>query len=370
MTGRASEWASARASDRVMTQRKALIAGATGVVGRNLLKHLIACGDWDIVALSRRKPDVDGSYEHISVDLMDAAQCRVKLAHLHDVTHVFFAAATTNPDPAALVLNNLTLLRNLVETIEPIAAGLEHIHFMHGTKWYGSHLGPFKMPTREDDRRHAPPNFYYDQWDYMVHRQQGKSWSYSSARPHAVSGFAIGNPSNLTMVIAIYAVICKELGMPLNHPGTAGNYHALYQCTDSGLLARAMVWMATTPQCANQAFNITNGDLIRWENLWPKIAAYFNMDAGPREHISLVKTMADKSAVWDRIVMKYGLQPISYKDIVLWPYGDFVFTPAYDIISDTGKARRFGFHECVNTEDMFFRLWDEMRTHKIIPLAA
>jgi hypothetical protein len=94
------------------------------------------------------------------------------------------------------------------------------------------------------------------------------------------------------------------------------------------------------------------------------------MEAGPREQMSLVKTMADKGAVWERIVAKYGLHPICYQDIVLWPYGDFVFTPAYDVISDTGKARRFGFHECINTEEMFCRLWDEMRAHKIIPPAV
>lgn len=350
-----------------MPKNKALIAGATGVVGRNLLRHLLAIGDWEITALSRRSPDIDGAYEHIAVDLMDAAQCKTRLGHLKDITHVFFAAVTTNPDSALLVSHNVALLRNLVETIEPLNPRLKHIHFMQGTKWYGSHLGPFKTPAREDDPRHLPPNFYYDQWDYMVARQKGKSWTYSSARPHAVSGFAIGNPSNLTMVLAIYATICRELGVPLCHPGTPGNYSALYQCTDSGLLARAMVWMATSPHCANQAFNITNGDLIRWEHTWPRIARYFNMEAGPRRHINIAKTMADKGPVWDRIVKQYGLRPIGYGDIVRWPYGDFVFTPHYDIISNLGKLRRFGFHEYVDTEEMFIRLWDEMRAHKIIP---
>ncbi len=352
-----------------MPKQKALIAGATGVVGRNLLKHLLDIGGWEITALSRRKPDLQGAYEHISVDLMDASQCRASLGHLTDVTHIFFAAVTTDAlaMAPALVSKNLTLLRNVVETMEPIAADLQHIHFMQGTKWYGSHLGPFKTPAREDDPRHMPPNFYYNQWDYMVERQKGKSWNYSSARPHAISGFAIGNPSNLTMVLAIYATISKELGLPLCHPGTPGNYQALYQCTDSGLLARAMVWMATTPHCANQAFNITNGDLIRWENLWPKIARHFNMEAGARRHISLVKTMADKGSVWEDIVRKHGLRPIAYKDIVLWPYGDFVFTPGYDVISNLGKLRQFGFHEYVDTEQMFFRLWDDMRREKIIP---
>lgn len=350
-----------------MAARKALIAGATGVVGRNLLRHLLAEEGWEIVALSRRKPDVEGNYQHLAVDLMDAESCRAQLGHLTDVTHVFFAACVAKPDLGEMAQLNLALLRNLVEALAPVARALEHIHVVHGTKWYGSHLGPFKTPAREDDPRHMPPNFYYDQWDYLVERQKGKAWTYSSARPHAVSGFALGNPSNLTMVIAIYATISKELGLPLCHPGTAGNYRALYQCTDSGLLARAIVWMATTPGCANQAFNITNGDLIRWENTWPKIAEYFGMEAGPRRQISLVKTMADKAPVWDRIVKKHGLRRFRYEEIVLWPYGDFVFTPEYDVISDTGKARRFGFHECVNTEEMFFRIWNEMRKDRIIP---
>ncbi|RPI44111.1 MAG: SDR family oxidoreductase [Betaproteobacteria bacterium] len=351
----------------MVTRRKALIAGATGVVGRNLLRHLLEIGGWEIVALSRRTPDIQGQYEHIGVDLMNPAECQAKLGHLRDVTHIFFAALAANRDLWGAVTDNLALLRNLVETVEPVAERLEHIHVVHGTKWYGMHLGPFKTPAQEDDPRHLPPNFYYDQWDYLVERQKGRRWTYSSSRPHGISGFALGNHSNLTLVIAIYAAICKELGLPLCHPGTPGNYTALYQCTDSGLLARALVWMATTPACANEAFNITNGDLIRWEHTWPKIAQYFGMQVGTRRHISLVQFMADKVPVWDRIVAKHGLRPYSYREIVTWAYGDFVFTPQYDVISSTVKARRFGFHECVDTEEMFVRLWNEMRAERIIP---
>src|SRR5262249_51785205 len=35
--------------------------------------------------------------------------------------------------------------------------------------------------------------------------------------------------------------------------------------------------------------------LIRWENLWPKIASYFGMEVGPRQHIKLTEMMADKA---------------------------------------------------------------------------
>lgn len=52
--------------------------------------------------------------------------------------------------------------------------------------------------------------------------------------------------------------------------------------------------MAAAPKCANQAFNIANGDLIRWENLWPKLVGFFEMDLAPQRHVSRPRLMADK----------------------------------------------------------------------------
>ena len=37
-----------------------------------------------------------------------------------------------------------------------------------GTNYYGSHLGPFKTPAREDDTRHDGPDFYFDQVDWLT----------------------------------------------------------------------------------------------------------------------------------------------------------------------------------------------------------
>jgi nucleoside-diphosphate-sugar epimerase len=212
-----------------------------------------------------------------------------------------------------------------------------------------------------------PPNFYYNQQDFLAARQHDKRWTWSASRPHAICGFAVGNPMNLSTVLAVYAVISKELGLPLSFPGKPGAYRALYQCTDSALLAKALVWMATEPKCANQAFNITNGDLIRWENLWPRLARFFDMEPAPPRHISLTRFMADKGKVWDRIVEKHGLKPYPFEQIAAWPFGDFVFGSDYDIVSDTGKARRYGFCEAVDTEEMFLRLFAQFRADRVIP---
>jgi nucleoside-diphosphate-sugar epimerase len=166
-------------------RKKALIAGATGVVGRNLLRHLLTLADWEVIAVSHRKPDVEGRYEHLAVDLLDRAQTFEALKLSLGVTHVFFSAYIERPTRAEMVAPNQTMLVNLMDAIETASPDLAHVNLMHGTKWYGNHLGPFKTPAKEDDPRHMP-----------------------------------GNPMNLVMVLAVYATISKALGMPLRHPGT------------------------------------------------------------------------------------------------------------------------------------------------------
>ena len=349
------------------TRNRALVVGATGVVGRNLLKHLLTSDGWDVIAVSRRTPDVSGDYRHISVDLLDAADCAAKLGRDLGITHVFYSAYVEKADWAATVAPNVAMLENLMNAVEPANPGLRHVNLMHGTKWYGNHLGPFKTPAREDDPRHMPPNFYYDQQDFIAARQQGRPWTWSSARPHAICGFATGNPMNLVMVIAVYATISKVLGLPLRHPGSETNAAALYQVTDTEHLAKAVLWMSGEAAAANQPFNITNGDIFRWQDMWPVFADYFAMEVAPPQRIDLPLMMADNAALWQRLIDDHGLQDIGYEQLVNWNYGTFVFTPEFDIVSSTVKARQFGFHDVVDSQEMFLRQFDELRAERVIP---
>jgi nucleoside-diphosphate-sugar epimerase len=172
---------------------------------------------------------------------------------------------------------------------------------------------------------------------------------------------------NLVMVIGVYAAICRELGVAFAHLGTAGNYRALYQVTDAEHLARAVLWMATEPRCANEAFNITNGDVFRWKRMWPRLADHFAPPVGPQRHIPLARMMAEKAPVWERIAAKHGLKPYRYEEIVSWAFGDFVFTPEFDIISAMTKARMYGFHDLVDSEVMFVRIFDQLRKDRVSP---
>ena len=295
----------------------ALVVGARGVIGGNLVEHLAGLPGWEVIGLSRRGGPAAPGVRHIAVDLLDEADSKEKLSGLTDVTHIFYAAYQDRPTWAELVPPNLAMLVNTVEAVEPVAAGLRHISLMQGYKVYGAHLGPFKTPARESDPDHMPPEFNVDQQRFLEERQQGKDWTWSALRPSVVCGFGLGNPMNLTMVIAVYAAISKELGLPLRFPGKPGAYDALLELTDAGLLSRATVWAATDPRCANQAFNLNNGDLFRWSELWPKIAGWFDLEVAPPLPMSLETVMADKEPLWNAMVDRHGLTPTLRRGVVL-----------------------------------------------------
>ncbi|MGW4339477.1 SDR family oxidoreductase [Rhodococcus koreensis] len=348
-------------------RRVAVVVGARGVIGGNLIDHLEATGEWDVIGLSRRGGTDTDRVRHIAVDLLDAADAAEKLGELHEATHIFYAAYQDRPSWAELVAPNVAMLANTVNALEPVAAGLEHISLMQGYKVYGAHLGPFKTPARESDPPHMPPEFNVDQQQFLEDRQRGKRWTWSAIRPSVVCGFALGNPMNLALVIAVYATMSKELGVPLRFPGKPGAYTSLIEMTDAGLLAEATVWAATIPECANQAFNITNGDLFRWDEMLPKIADFFELDVAPPLPMSMDVVMADKEPVWNGLVAKHGLAPTPYSDVSSWAFGDFVFGWDYDVIADGSEARRFGFHRHVETEQMFLDIFRDLRARKIIP---
>ncbi len=198
-------------------------------------------------------------------------------------------------------------------------------------------------------------------------RAEGARWSWSALRPHGIWGFAVGSPVNQMTALAVYGSISKHLGLPLRFPGTEACYRAVFQVTDADLLARATLWAADALAAANEAFNITNGDYFRWCHVWPKIAAVFEMPAGDVQTISLVAHMAGQAPLWEQLVARHGLRPIPFAELAAWPFGDYVFGCDWDVMTSTVKARQFGFHDVVDSEEMFVRLLRRFREERIVP---
>jgi len=65
-----------------------------------------------------------------------------------------------------------------------------------------------------------PPDFYFDQIDWLADYQRGKRWSWTEIRPHTLCGFSPGTAMSILSVIAVYASISKAFGLPLRFPAS------------------------------------------------------------------------------------------------------------------------------------------------------
>ena len=347
----------------------AFVAGATGAAATRLVEELLR-QKWRVIGVSRKAPETkaDAELTYLPANLLDAGGLKLAISRYRDITHLFFTARASHEETGVEpVAENVAMLRNSLDAVEAASSLLEHVHLVQGTKWYGMHLGNFKTPARENDPRHLPPNFYYDQQDLITERQKGKQWTWSATRPYFLIDFAPDRPRNVVSVIGAYAAICRELGVPLNFPGTDTCWNSLSEATDARQLGRAMVFLSTSPKACNEAFNVTNGDLFRWKHLWPRVARLFDMPCGEVQTLSLAEWMADKEPVWDRIVRHHKLRSRRLDEVALWTFGDFVFRQSCDVISSTTKIRNAGFHDTVDTEDLYLEIVRQYRKARILP---
>jgi nucleoside-diphosphate-sugar epimerase len=351
-----------------MSDKVALVIGPTGATGAPIAAALARRAGWRVYGMSRNRPSGKTPFTHLAADLTDPAACRRALAAIEPVTHAFFCArAPFREGGVEDVEGNVAMLAATLDALATRSDALEHVHLLEGIKWYGMHLGPYPTPSREDDPRHLPPNFYYDQEDLLSARAARAGWSWSASRPSYICDFAPQRSRNLISVLGAYAAICREFDMPLDFPGSAAAYAVLSELSDAACLADAIVFLSTHDAGRNAAFNVTNGDSFRWCQVWPKLALWFGMPCGVPRNMKLAKWMADKGPVWDKIVARHGLQPRLFASLASWEFADFVFEKEWDMLSDTGKLRRAGFNACVDTIVMLRDQIEQYREAKLLP---
>lgn len=345
----------------------ALIAGATGAAASRLVE-LLASEGWVVFALCRsRRPASQKAVTFVPVDLMDPVAVASVVADLPAVTHVVYSARAKHGEGGSeSVVENVAMLRHVLDAATAHSS-LRHIHLVEGGKWYGQHLGPYTTPAREDDPRHLPPNFYYDQEDLLRARQADQCWTWSASRPNVIVDFAPGRPRNIISIVGAYAAICRELALPLDFPGEPKQFSALTEITDATHFARAVRHIMTTPACANAAFNVTNGDVFRWQHLWPRIADAFGLQGGVVRPFSLAEAMRDRNALWQSMVAKHRLRPDRLEEIALWSFADALFRQTFDVVSSTTRLRRAGFSDIIDSEEQFLTLLARYRDARVLP---
>ncbi len=360
-----------------MPNKTVLVAGATGLVGYAALKHFGAQPDVSVIALSRRQPhDLHGA-RFIPLDLTDAAATAEAMGAMTNVTHLVYAALFELPGLVEgwrndeQIVTNDRMLRNLLEPLAAAAPNLRHVTLLQGTKAYGVHVRPIRVPAREDrSEMREQPNFYWNQETYLRTKQAGADWGFSILRPVLIIGEAIGGAMNLIPALGVHAALMRESGWVLPYPGGAAR---VSQAVDADLLARAIGWAGDAPSARNQTFNVTNGDVFTWENVWPAIADAVGMQPGPARAMSLRDHLSDGPA-WDAIRARHGLVAPGLADFVglsleyadyQMRYGQAEIGPVSFV--STIRIMQAGFTEVMDTEEMFRKYFRIYRERGLLP---
>lgn len=358
-----------------------LIAGASGLVGAAAVDSFLDAG-YEVIAVSRRRPEIvgDAPFRHVPLDLRDAAACVDAAAGFSNVTHVVYTAVYEKPGLVAgwserdQMDTNLAMLQNLMDPLASTAPGLEHVSLLQGTKAYGIHVHPMRVPGRERYPRDQHDNFYWLQEDYIREKSDRGGWTFTIWRPQLIVGPNYGVVMNLPPIIGAYAAIRRHEGLPFSYPGGVS---WAWEAVDTRLVANALVWGATAANAAGETFNLTNGEVFEWRDLWPSLADELGVQVGPDESIQLASYLPSKADVWDEVVKEHGLRPITMEQLLgeSHHYADFCF--AYGLeegaplaFVSTVKIKQAGFGEVHDTEETF-RYW--LRTlieRKVLPPRA
>lgn len=169
---------------------------------------------------------------------------------------------------------------------------------------------------------------------------------------------------NEALPMAQYFLICRYLDEPPFWPGTLAGYHRVENQSYAPSIADLTVWAATTPNCKNQAFNHTNGDVIVWKFLWHLLGSYFKAPMAEfvpptksSKPVDMAEWARDKKPVWDKIVEEYGGDKEAFQ-MDSFALMNWYITPNGEreepfVLGTASKARGFGW----TRYDDSYRAW-------------
>jgi nucleoside-diphosphate-sugar epimerase len=377
-----------------MGGKVAFITGGNGITGTAILEHLAkktTSDEWSSIIVTSRSPfkstTQDPRIIFIALDFSEEPAALVE--QMRDVcapvTHAYFSSYIHRDDFGELNKVNSALFENFLQALVKVATSLENCTLQTGGKYYNVHLMPVPSPAREDEQRSTSNigNFYFDQEDALAEASKGQEWSWNVIRPEAIIGHTFKpNGMNSALTFALYFLVCRELNVEAKMP-TNQIYWAGHDCvSDARLVADLSIYVSTNPRCANEAFNINNGDYFTWKYMWPRLASYFKASASSdqifskpvpnigelQQEVSLAEWSKDKREIWDKVCDKAGM-PVAKAtwDAGTWGYQDWVFERAWAGTLSINKARKFGWTGHIDSFESFTDAFKSFEALGLVP---
>ena len=385
----------------------AIVTGANGISGQAMLKVLLRHPErWTSIYAISQGPKLAGGIigsqvHYIAVNFLDSTEHIARILKANNVKsgHCFFFSYKESADPLIMEQENSAMLQNFIDASYLADIAIKRLVLQTGGKHYGVHQGPFRIPAKESDERlNLGANFYYRQEDILKESGSKYGFDYTIVRPLTVIGALKGNYLNLAIALGLYLAVTKELrDIPIFN-GNKTKYHSVEALSSSKMNAYFEEWCALTPACANQAFNITNGDVIVWARLFPDLCANFGLERPSEEQFegtpprplvgtfptvrpldgkergkielrnSLQQWAKEERTIraWERLSSRERLDNDAFEK-ASWGYVDRNMAIDYSKLESMDKVRRFGFLGYVDSTEDFLEVLDEARKMTILP---
>jgi len=362
-------------NESTLTKETWMVIGSTGMAAYSTLLQLSARASEDttILAVTRsaRNAWLEGAPPGITVvtaDIGEPESLRKALKEHPPVTHIFYSAVVRSSfDSSNKLLEKMDMrvVREMQRAVVPCmvktfsrlcydtvysafnsAAGggdveenkrvfenvlssvdsskLQYCCVVTGAKHYGMHLGPSLMadyaePYEEDVGAECPGESFYDALEDSLRAFSSQHPNFSSAvlRPTFIIGPSPRTgPSvmNLSLALGMYALLSKELGLPLRFLGSEEAWVARHNLSHSDRIAELAISAGLNiAQGSHTALNASDCDSFSFQEIWPGLAAWAGCETyeGPqgRNGVSVSRVFGDVdlAAAWEAMADREGL---------------------------------------------------------------
>jgi hypothetical protein len=163
--------------------------------------------------------------------------------------------------------------------------------------------------------------------------------------------------------------LCRAAGEPLDFPGAGRT--SVVTAIDTDLIGEALLWAAESPAARDETFNLSNGDVFAYRDIWPVLGEAFGVLPGRDRSFTLEAEMARLAPVWARLVGEQQLAAPA--DLITFLGGSISLTDlclASDLREalSTIRLRKAGFAGCASTVDVIRKWIARYQELKLLPI--
>ncbi|CAN5116935.1 hypothetical protein BH24ACT1_BH24ACT1_08750 [soil metagenome] len=283
-----------------VSQRQALLTGATGFIASHLLPKLLAEG-WKVRACGRR-PRPDWFPDRVDYRSLDLARPNELDELFEGITHLFHLAGASSSTSTEEQMHrfNVVATRNLLKAAP---RGLERALYMSSTSVYGEEV-QLPLPVSEEVQPSPSRGYGKAKWgaEQEVWARAEEGMSVVVLRPVSVFG-----PANIKLLGSAVLDVAMEAWDGLD----ALAIHAqpieqrLVHIDD---LVRASLFLAEHEAAVGHAYNVVAEDYPTSHDVARTLAGAFGMELELRDDPGCGPSYEDRAAI-HRQMLEHGMRP-------------------------------------------------------------